>query len=281
MNTQEILSILRGERGINPNMGIEEDDLLANGFFDLPSGEHDAFWLALSTAMKTLVANNEGVPIYLASRFIFRMSEIEPSRTPRKRSLFDFLLDIPADGVPPARLAGTLLTLLVLKLNKKGNAEFWKRQITASLNSLEAKQDDHYAMAAVVYAFLGYNRLVSIPAEDWTQLFVTLSRLPRLPRMELLELLVGVEKEQTRDPCSLEKEISNGLDEYIISASDKQSAVLSEHLSPVLRAWLDRNAPHEVVAEWLRGKLRPQTIQIASPRARAVALTANAHRAVA
>ncbi len=280
MNTQEILSILRGERGINPNMGIEEDDLLANGFFDLPSGEHDAFWLALSTAMKTLVANNEGLPIYLASRFIFRMGEIKPSRIPRKKSLFDFLPDIPADDVPPARLAGTLLTLLVLNL-KKGNAEFWKRQIAASLRSLEATQGDHYAMAAVVYAFLGYNRHVPIPAECWERLFATLSRLPRLPRMELLELLVGVEKEQTQEPCTLEKEISKGLDEYNISASNKQSAVLSEHLSPVLRAWLDRNAPHESVAEWLRGKLRPQAIQTASPRARAIALTADAYRAVA
>jgi hypothetical protein len=278
MNTQKILSILRGERETNPNMGIEEDDLLANGFFDLSSGEHDAFWLAFSAAMKALVADNEGLPVYLASRFIFRMSEIKPSRIPRKKILFDFLLTPPDDDVHPARLAGTLLALLVLK---KGKAEFWKLQIAASLNSLETTQGDHYAMAAVVYAFLGYNRHVSIPAEDWEHLFATLSRLSRLPRMELLELLVGVEKDETQHPRALEEEISVGLDAWKTSASDNHPSALAEHLPSVLRAWLNRNAPDAAVAAWLRRELRPRAIQAASPRARAVELMACAHREVA
>lgn len=276
MNTQEILSILRGDRGKNPNMGIEEDDLLANAFFDLPKDEHDAFWLALSDAVKTLVVGNEGMPIYLACRFIYSMGEIKPSRLPRKKSLFNFLLDTPAGDVPPPRLAGTLLALLVLKM---GKAEFWKQQITASLNSLKTAQGDTYAMAAVVYVFLGYNRHVSIPAEDWERLFDTLSHLPRLPRMELLELLVGVEKE-TRSPRSLEEEISVGLDTWKTSASDKSLSVLVEHLPSVLRSWLDRNTPHDVVAAWLRRELRPKAVQAASPRARAVELMASANRAV-
>lgn len=270
MNTQEILSILRGERGTNPNMGIEEDDLLANGFFDLSCGEHDAFWLALSAAMKLLVADNEGLPIYLASRFIFRMGEIDPPYFPRKKSLFNFLLDIPADNVPPARLAGTLLALLVLKL-RNDNAEFWKQQIATSLNSLETTQDGHYAMAAVVYAFLGYNRYAPIPAKDWERLFVALSHLPRLPRMELLELLVGVEKEENRNPRMLEEEISVGWDLVKPSASD----VFEKQLISVFRAWLDRNEPHAVIAAWLRQEMRP----LASPRIRSMDMMKASNRA--
>lgn len=277
MNTQEILSILRGERGANPNKGIEEDDLLANAFFDLHKDEHDAFWLALSEAVKTLVAGNEGMPIYLACRFIYSMSEIKPSRLPRRKSLFNFLLEPPASEVPPARLAGTLLALLVLKM---GKAEFWKQQIAASLNSLKTTEGDTYAMAAVVYAFLGYNRHDSIPAEDWERLFAALSRLQDLPRMELLELLVGVEKEAP-SPCTLEEEISVGLDTWKTSASDKRPSALAEQLPIVFRTWLDRNAPQEVVAAWLRRELRPKAVQTASPRARAAELMACVNRAVA
>ena len=278
MNEQEILSILRGERGANPNLGIEEDDLLANAFFNLPKDEHAAFWLALSDAVKALVASNEGMPIYLACRFIYSMGEINPPRLPHKKSLFNFLLDTPAGGVPPARLAGTLLALLVLK---KGKAEFWKQQIAASLNGLETTPDDAYAMASVVYAFLGFNRLSCIPAGDWERLFSTLSHLQRLPRMELLELLVGVEKEETWNPRMLEEEISVGLDAWKTSASDLHPSVLAEHLPSILRTWLDRNAPNASIAAWLRRELRPRAIQAASPRARVMELMACTHREVA
>lgn len=282
MNTQEILSVVRGERGANPNKGIEEDDLLANAFFDLPKDKHDAFWFAFSEAVKVLVAGNEGMPMYLACRFIYSMSEIKPSRLPRRKSLFNFLLDPPASEVPPVevppvRLAGTLLALLVLKM---GKAEFWKQQIVASLNSLKLAEGDTYAMAAVVYAFLGYNRHDSIPAEDWERLFAALSRLQDLPRMELLELLVGVEKE-AQSPCALEEEISVGLDTWKTSASDKRPSALAEQLPIVFRTWLDRNAPQEVVAAWLRRELRPKAVQTASPRSRAVTLMACVNRAVA
>lgn len=279
MNEQEILSFLRGERGANPNMGLEEDDLLANAFFDLPKDEHDAFWLALSDAVKALVANNEGMPIYLACRFIYSMGEINPPCLPHKKSLFNFLLDIPVGDVSSAQLAGTLLALLVLK---KGKSEFWKQQITASLNGLETTPGDTYAMAAVVYAFLGYNRLSSIPAGDWERLFLTLSHLQRLPRMELLELLVGVEKEEeARNPRTLEEEISVGLDTWRTSASDTHHSVFMERLPSVLRTWLDRNEPHASIAAWLRQELRPRAIQAASPRARTMELMAGANREVA
>lgn len=268
MNTQEILSILRGERGKNPNIGIEEDDLLENAFFDLSQVEQNAFWSALSEAMQMLIAGKEDMPFYLAARFIFSMSEIDPPHLPRKKSLFDFLLTHPPEIEHPAQLAGTLLVLLVLKM---GKSEFWKQQISASLDSLETTQDDHYAMAAVVYAFLGCNRHAPVLAKDWERLFVTLSHLPRLPRMELLELLVGVEKEEARNPRILEEEISVGLDAWKTSASD----AFKGHFSSVFRTWLDRNEPHAVIAAWLRQAMRSPV----SPRMRFINETVASNRA--
>lgn len=277
MNTQEILPILRGERGKNPNIGIEEDDLLANDFFDLSKVEQETFWSELAQAMQILIAGKEGLPFYLAARFIFRMSEIDPPRLPRKKSLFNFLFDMSANDVPPPQFAGTLLTLLVLKLKKDNNAEFWKRQVSASLDSLETTQDDRYAMAAVVYAFLGYNRCAPIPAKDWERLFVTLSHLPRLPRMELLELLVGVEKDIPRDPSILEREISLGWNCAKPSASD----VFEKQLISVFRTWLDRNEPHAVIAAWLRQAVRPAVIQTATPKRMVILVAVANHRAAA
>jgi len=252
MNTQEILSILRGGRGKNPNIGIEEDDLLENAFFALSKTEQNAFWSALSEAMQILIAGKEDMPFYLAARFIFSLSEIDPPHLLREESLIDFLLTHPLEIGYPALLAGTLLALLVLKM---GKSEFWQQQIFASLDSLKTTQDDHSAMAAVVYAFLGYNRHASVSAKDWKELFVRLSHLPRLPRMELLELLVGVEKEALRDPSILEREISLGWNWAKPSASD----VFQKQLIFVFRAWLDRNEPHAVIAAWLRQELRPLT----------------------
>lgn len=279
MNTQEILSILRGERGANPNMGIEEDDLLAKAFFDLPKDEHDAFWLALSVAVKTLVASNEGMPIYLACRFIYSMGEIKPSRLPHKKSLFNFLLDTPAGDVPPTQLAGTLLALLVLKM---GKAEFWKQQITASLDSLETAQDTTYAMAAVVYAFLGYNRCTTIPAENWSRLFSTISRLPRLPRMELLELLVGVEKEtDDNNKLRLKEELDVGLEEQGTSDKGIEFHNPNTSLASVLRTWLEKNEPHQIIDAWLRWELSPHAIQVDTPRVRVHNLMRSSNREVA
>lgn len=252
MNTQEILSILRGERGVNLNRGIEEDDLLENTFFELPAAEHGTFWAALSEAIKILVANNEGMPMYLACRFIYSMSEIKPNRLPSNKNLFDFLLNKPVDNAQPSLLAGSLLALLVLK---KGEGEFWKQQIDTSLNSLETTQDTTYAMAAVVYAFLGCNRCNTISAAEWGNLFITLSNLPKLPRMELLELLVGVEKE-ANDSTRLEEEIGLGMDTLRTSIRDTTPDLL-QSLAPVFRAWLDKNDPHQAIAAWLGRELQP------------------------
>lgn len=257
MSTQKILSILRGEQGSNPNRGIEEDDLLENAFFKLPEAEHDVFWIALADAMKTLVSSNEGMPMYLACRFIYSMSEIKPPHLPRKKSLFAFLLDKPTDHASPSMLAGTLLALLVLK---KGNAEFWKQQIDTSLNSLETTQDTTHAMAAVVYAFLGCNRHATISAVEWGSLFIALSKLPKLPRMELLELLVGVEKE-ANDSMRLEEEIDLGLDALRTSITEAKHPDLAQSLEPVFRAWLDKNDPHLAIATWLRRELRPHELE--------------------
>lgn len=256
MNTQEILSILRGERGTNLNKGIEEDDLLENAFFELPEAEHDAFWVGLSDAMKTLVAGNEGMPMYLACRFIYSMGEIKPPHLPRQKGLFSFLLDLPVDNAPSPLIAGTLLALLVLK---KGNVEFWKQWIDASLDNLGTTLGNTYAMAAVVYAFLGCNRYVPISAEKWGSLFITLSKLPKLPRMELLELLVGVEKE-TDEQMRLKEELDLGLDALRTSVKDAEPD-LAQLLAPVFRAWLDKNDPHQAIAAWLRRELRPHELE--------------------
>jgi hypothetical protein len=263
MNTQEILSILRGERGTNPNIGIEEDDLLANAFFELSEAEHDAFWISLSDAMKTLVADNEGMPMYLACRFIYSMSEIKPPHLPRKKNLFAFLLEQPVDNAPSSLIAGTLLALLVLK---KGKADFWKRQIDTSLDNLGTTLDNTYAMAGVVYAFLGCNRYAPISAEKWGNLFITLSKLPKLPRMELLELLVGVEKE-TDKQMILKEELDLGLDTLRTSVKDAEPD-LAQSLAPVFRAWLNKNNPHQAIAVWLRRQLSPHELenQKLSPR---------------
>lgn len=256
MNTQGILTILRGAQGINPNRGIEEDDLLENVFFKLPEAEQDAFWIALSDAMKTLVANNEGMPMYLACRFIYSMSEIKPPHLPPNKNWFAFLLDKPTDNAPPSLLAGSLLALLVLK---KGNTEFWKRQIDTSLNSLETTPDTTYAMAAVVYAFLGCNRYSTISSTEWGNLFIALSNLPKLPRMELLELLVGVEKE-ANDSTKLEEELDLGMDTLRTSIKNTEPD-LAQSLAPVFRAWLDKNDPHQAIAAWLRRELRPHGLE--------------------
>lgn len=264
MNKQEILSILRGERGASPNMGIEEDDLLANAFFDLSNAEQEAFWPTLCDAMKSLSADKEGMPFYLAARFIYGMGELKPPRLPRKKSLFNFLLDAQAEKDQPAQLAGTLLTLLVLKL---GKAEFWKRQINASLESMETTQDTNHAIAAVVYAFLGYNRCDTIVAADWSRLFSVLSRLPRLPRMEVLELLVGVEKE-TVAPGKLEEELDVGLETLRTSIRDEESTRMDQSLAPVFKTWLEKNEPHKAIADWLSKELRPGEAErrVLSPR---------------
>lgn len=252
MNNQEILSVLRGERGANPNMGIEEDDLLTNAFLNLPESERAAFWETLAKAMRTLVSGNEGLSVYLAARFIFRMGKIKPPYLPRKKSQFDFLLEPQPDAVLPTQLAGTLLTLSVLK---KGKADFWKKQINASLACLESAQDDIHAMAAVVYAFLTYNAYVTIPAEVWSRLFTVLSRLPSLPRLELLDLLVGVEKETDNGQLAkFEEELELGLDEAKPSIKDADQV----SLNTVFKAWLELNAPHEAIAKWLQKELSPQ-----------------------
>ncbi|WP_031595302.1 hypothetical protein [Ferrovum myxofaciens] len=261
MNEQKILSILRGEQGTNPNIGIEEDDLLERAFFEMPKAEYNAFWIALSDAMKTLVANNEGMPMYLACRFIYSLSDIKPPHLPPQENLFVFLLEEPVENALPPILAGRLLILLVLKL---GDAEFWKRQIDASINNL-GKPYSTYAMAAVVYAFLGCNHYSIISAEAWGCLFIALSKLPKLPRMELLELLVGVEKE-TNEQLRLQEEINVGLYTQRTSMKNVESS-LNQSLASVFRAWLDKNEPHDAIAEWLRGELRTHVIEMRmSPR---------------
>ncbi|MDP2828894.1 MAG: hypothetical protein Q8O37_09820 [Sulfuricellaceae bacterium] len=251
MNTQEILAILRGERGINPSLGIEEDDLLENAFFDLSKAEKNSFWLMFVEAVELLAANKEGMPVYLASRFIYSLSEIKPRHRPRKKNLFDFLLGVlDADSPNPMR-AGVLLLLLVLD---RGDAVFWKKQIAASLASLEETQDPTYGMAAVVYAFLGLNPKATIAAEDWGRLFLVMSELPRTPRLELLELLVGVEKE-TKEPVRLREELETGL--YELAASTKSNVLpeLKPSIKSVFKTWLERNEPHPAIAALLTHQL--------------------------
>ncbi len=273
MNTQEILSILRGEQGINPNRGIEEDDLLEMTFFELPKTEHDAFWAALAEAMTTLLANNDDLPLYLACRFIFSMSEIKPPHLPHKINLFAFLLDEPTNSASPFILAGRLLALLVLN---KGDEKFWKRQVDASLDSLEAAPDNSHAMAAVVYAFLGCNGKASISAEQWGKLFIALTRLPELPRMELLELLVGVEKESSDQPL-MKEELDLGMD--ALRTSSKNT---NPDLASVFRAWLDKNEPRQAIADWLSRELSPHEPEARkmSPRHRITQIM-NSRRAAA
>lgn len=248
MNTQEILSILRGEQGVNPNRGIEEDDLLEKAFFELPKTEHDAFWVTVAEAMKTLLASNEGMPMYLACRFIYSMSEIKPPHLPHKKSLFAFLLDEPTNSTSPSALAGRLLALLVLN---KGDKEFWNRQVNASLDSLKTTPNNSHAVAAVVYAFLGYNGKTTISAEQWGKLFIALSKLPKLPRMELLELLVGVEKE-SNEQAQMKEELDLGM-----AALRTSSTNTNPDLASVFRAWLDKNEPRQAIADWLSRELSP------------------------
>ncbi|MDO9224961.1 MAG: hypothetical protein Q8M09_06450 [Pseudomonadota bacterium] len=251
MNIHEILSILRGEREINPNLGIEEDDLLENAFFDLPKTEKDSFWPMFVDALRLLAVNKEGMPVYLASRFIYSLSEIKPRQLPHKKNLFDFLLIVlDADSPDPMR-AGVLLLLLVLD---RGNAEFWKKQVAASLIRLEENQDTTYGMAAVVYAFLGLNPKDTIMAEDWGRLFLVLSELPRTPRLELLELLVGVEKE-TKEPERLREELETGLNELASSTKRNILPELKPSIKSVFKTWLERNDPHPAIAMLLDNQL--------------------------
>lgn len=251
MNTQEIISILRGERVINPGLGIEEDDLLENAFFDLPKAEKHSFWLMFVDALKLLAANREGMPVYLASRFIYSLSEIQPRHRPSKNNLFDFLLDVLDSDSPDPMRAGVLLLLLVLD---RGDAEFWKKQVAASLVRLEENQDTTYGMAAVVYAFLGLNPKATIAAEDWGRLFLVMSELPRTPRLELLELLVGVEKE-TKEPVRLSEELETGLYELASSTKSNVLPELKPSIKSVFKTWLERNEPRPAIAALLAHQL--------------------------
>lgn len=266
MNTNMILSILRGETpGLNLNSGIEEDDLLANTFFDLPNIEQAPFWMNLSEAIKMLVAGNEGMSVYLAARFIYRMGEIKPPRLPRKKTLFDFLLEAQLHDMPTPQLASILLILLVLK---RGDSSFWEKQISASLDSLEITQGDTYSMTAVVYSFLGLNRKGTVKAEYWARLFMTLNSLPSLPRMELLELLVGAEKE-TQTPEILSEELDCGFNEMLVSTKGKEADRLNPSIHSVFQAWLDLNQPNPAIAAWLnriRKEVSPFQPLLFSPR---------------
>jgi len=244
MNAQDIIDILQGKRGANPERGIEEDDILANAFFELEAKDAPAFWAAFAEALQTLIADGDGKPVYLAARFMNRMANIEPPRMPRKTSLFDFLLKAKTDK--PEALAGQLLALSVLN---KGTATFWKRQIKAALDILESTQDESYAVAAVVHAFVECAAHTTVPAEDWQAMFMTIAHLPSVPRMELLNLLVGVEKETNEQRVvKLEEELGVGLE----AASPSIKVETQKRLEDVFNAWLERNNPHESIARWLR-----------------------------
>ena len=245
MNAQDIIHILQGKRGANPERGVEEDDLLANAFFELEAHDWPAFWSAFTEALRTLIDEGAGMPVYLAARFMTRMANIQPPRLPSKKSPFDFL--ITANTHMPEALAGRLLLLSVLH---KGTTAFWKQQIKATLDLLEATtQDETYAVAAVVHAFVECATRTDIPAEYWQKLFEVITHLPSVPRMELLNLLVCVEKATGEQRVSsLEEELDVGLE----AASPSIKRETQEKLESVFKAWLELNEPHEAIARWLR-----------------------------
>ena len=250
MTPQQIEAILRGEHGANLNMGVEEDDILARTFFGLPKEEKDAFWPNFAQAMESLIESREDLPVYLAARFLFSMGEIKPSQLPRKKTPFNFLLNIQLENTSPSQLAGVLLAELLLKL---GKTDYWENAIDTTLKSLEAGSEAPHAMAAVVYAFLAYNRCDTIPAETWNRLFRALAHLPRLPRMELLELLVGVEKE-AKFPERMGEELDVSLEQGP-SHRGNEFHDLEPSFKHVLQAWLDLNTPHPAIEALLKRKL--------------------------
>lgn len=266
MNAQEIIDTLQGKLGTNPERGIEADDLLANAFFELEAQDWPAFWTAFAKALQTLVADKDGLPVYLAARFMSRMAHIDPPRLPGKKSQFNFLLKANTDT--PEALAGRLLALSVLN---KGTEEFWMAQVEAALNLLESSLDETYAVAAVVHAFVECSARTAVPAGTWQKLFDVITHLPNMPRMELLNLLVGVEKEtQEQQIGKLEEELAAALNAVYPSIKGGTEAKLNS----VLNAWLELNNPHEAIAAWLRKQQKDKI----SPRQMVAASLAKATR---
>ena len=265
MNEKGICDILRGEHGSNPNLGVEEDDLLARAFFALANNEKKAFWSEFTRALQNLISAGEDLPVYLGARFLFGLSEIRPSPLTKQTALFDFLTATALSSAPSGQLAGILLAALLFK---KGHADFWEQATEASLNSLEASPDARYAVAATVYAFLGYTRCEkSIPSTTWSRLFRALSHQSHLSRMELLELLVSVESEAA-NVQEMQTRLNEGLNDYRLSTSEKRCSALQSELANVFRAWLKLNSPHATIANWLEYTLRPnhEQSQTSSPR---------------
>ena len=270
MNSDEIVALLRGWEGsINLARGIEEDDALAHAFMTLPAGEHAAFWPVFADALRALINDGDDLPVYLSARFLNRMAEIEPPTTPENlQTLFGFLLDLDGANMPAAWNTGVLLILLLLNL---GDQAYWRQQCTQSLDVLDATDEHYLAVAAVVYAYLGYGRHTTVPANDWARLLLGLNKRPKLPRMELLELLVGVERQERQkntDSESLRQELEMGMDQWRTSTSDERYTVVHESLASVLRAWRECNAPAAEIETWLDAELRPHKLQTMTPRER-------------
>lgn len=272
MNETEICDILRGKLGSNPNLGLEEDDILARAFFGQASDKQKSFWPAFAQSLQKLISSGEDLPVYLAARFLFGLSEIRPSPLTQQTALFDFLTASVLSNAPSGQLAGILLAALLFK---KGDMDFWEEATKAGLKSLEASPDARYAVAATVYALLGYTRCgKNIPTATWSRLFRVLSRQSHLSRMELLELLVGVESEAA-NVQEMQIQLSEGLDEYRLSTSNTRCSALQGELANVFRAWLKLNSPHATIAKWLEHTLRPnhEQSQTSSPRKLAERLT--------
>ena len=261
MNTEEILTILRSSHEINIDKGIEEDDLLANKFISLEGALIRPFWSSFANAMETLNVNHEVFPFYLAARFMYSMSIALPPRKPAKKSLFNFILNQDFAEIDPLQHAGALLTLLVLE---KGDAVFWMNQIDISLSHLKNNENVH-RMDAVVYAFIGLNRVGDISADHWAKLFTALAYVNELPEMEVLELLVSVEKENTRTQ-RLSIELDLGLDTFRTSTESNRILGFKNSLNDVFQTWLDFNEPRPYISTWLQKQLSNKNQYTRSPR---------------
>lgn len=261
MSPVEIIEILNSSNRANPNRGIEEDDLLANKFISLSKDEMKSFWIAFAAAMKILFKNNESSSIYLASRFLYSMSVASPPRKPGRKSDFKFITKHDYSEVDPFLHAGALLASLVLGL---GGKEFWESQKDISIENLNGFQEA-FVMDAIVYAYIGLNRVTNVSAENWVNLFATLSRSSELPEFELLELLVSIDKENAA-PSKWNEELELGLDSLKIATETQKYNQIHKELIEIFRAWLELNEPRPYISSWLKKQLNRDGREATSPK---------------
>lgn len=256
-----VRAILRGDTGaLDPDRGVEADDVLLGRFHDLEPDQKMAFWPYFMKALEVLWGQYDGPAMLAAMHFLRRVCGDSPPGSPADpQAAFRFLLSghDHADAKAEAE-AGALGILVDYQL---GDRDFWGDRVK-SLQRAPDIVDDFYTEQAYTSAWAGFVRHTPW-RDDWKAVFESLIdralESGELPAAELLDLLLAGNSGNSNDAKKVVERrdtafvVMRGYSAAVSSRSlsgvpSQRQLGVQEQLDRVLNLWVKKGNPEAEAA---------------------------------